>query len=91
MKVPISGICFLRRGEENKIRRLSSSEAIAAIFTQTHTRFKTTEGLENMINVVDSLVRDIPIYELTNRPEPEAAFMSYKAMTSADCEVANEN
>ena len=87
MKVPVAGICFLRRGEENKIRRLPKIEAAAAIITQTLRRFGTPEGLGVMTDIVDELIGDIPVFELINRPEPEAALMSHRAMTSADTEV----
>ena len=86
-RVPIGGICFLRQGEENKIRPLSKIEATAAIISQTLRRFNTAEGLGAMTDLVGRLVSDIPIFELVNRPEPEAALMSYRAMTSTDNEV----
>ena len=82
-KVPIGGICFLRQGKENKIRRLSEIEAAAAIISQTLRRFSTSEGLGVMTNLVESLVREIPVFELVNKPEPEAAILSHRAMTSA--------
>ena len=41
-KVPIGGICFLRQGKENKIRRLPEIEAAAAIISQTLRRFSTS-------------------------------------------------
>ena len=82
-KVPIGGICFLRQGEENKIRRLPEIEAAAAIISQTLRRFSTSEGLGVMTNLVESLVREIPVFELVNKPEPEAAILSHRAMTSA--------
>jgi hypothetical protein len=82
-KVPIGGICFLRQGKENKIRRLPEIEAAAAIISQTLRRFSTSEGLGVMTNLVESLVREIPVFELVNKPEPEAAILSHMAMTSA--------
>ena len=35
IRVPLRGICFLRQGDENKIRRLSGVEAISAVMSQT--------------------------------------------------------
>lgn len=87
IKVSLRGICFLRQGEENKMRRLSDIEAASAIISQTVRRFSTPEELGVMTDLVDRLVRDIPIFELINKPEPEAALMSYRAMTGADCGV----
>ncbi len=86
-KAPLAGICFLRKGEKNEIRRLSKLEAIAAILTQTQRRFNNPDMLGLLMDKLDSLVDSIPIFELINRPEPEAAMMSYNALTGADREV----
>jgi hypothetical protein len=84
MKVPVAGICFLRRGEENKIRRLSPIEGAAAVITQTLRRFGSAEALGVMTNIVDELVSDIPIYELACLPDVSAALLSHRTMTCAD-------
>ena len=83
MKVPLAGICFLKRGTENRIRRLSDKEAIAALLSQTLRRFRHTENLDLLLGHIDKLVREIPIFELENRPEPEAAMLSYETMLRA--------
>lgn len=36
-----------------------------------------------MLDLIEQLVQKIPVFELENRPEPEAAWMSYYAMTDA--------
>ena len=87
MKVPLRGICFMRQGSENSIRRLSSLEATAGIISQTMHRFRTEQGLDRMVELVDLLVREVPVYELTNRPEPAAAHLSHDTMIG----VKNEN
>ena len=79
-KVPLVGICFLKQGEDNVIRRLEKKEIIRIIISQTSHKLKTYEQLDLMLALVDQLVREIPIYELTNRPEPEAARLSYETM-----------
>ena len=80
MKVPIAGICFLKRGDQNKIRRLSPMEALPQVLAQTLRRFKDADRLSLMLSHVDKLVKEVPIYELYNRPEPEAARLSYETM-----------
>ena len=70
----------MKQSKENRIRRLSASEAVERIIWQTIYRFKAEENLDLMLRQVDRLVREIPIYELENRPEPEAARMSYETM-----------
>ena len=82
-KVPLAGICFLKQAQENKIRRLSNAEAVQNIVWQTMRRFRLTENLDRMLTLVDSLVRTIPVFELENRPEIEAAQLSYETMRRA--------
>ena len=81
MKVPIAGICFLKRGEKNEIRRLSKIEAAAAIFTQTTSRFAKPESLDVLLGIMDRVIDSVPIYELKCTPEPEAARLSYEVMS----------
>ena len=80
MKVPVAGICFLKRGDENRIRRLSPIEAVPQVLAQTMRRFKDPDRLSLMLSHVDKLVREVPIYEFYNRPELEAARLSYETM-----------
>ncbi len=79
-KVPLAGICFLRRGQENTIRRLDEMEATARILSQTMRRFRDVERLDLLLSHVDKLVKEIPVYELYNKPEPDAARLSYETM-----------
>ncbi len=83
MKVPVAGICFLKQAQENKIRRLSQTEAISRIISQTIRKFKKVERLDLMLSHVEKLVQQIPVFELENRPEPEAARLSYETMRQA--------
>lgn len=85
-KVPLAGICFLKQAEENRITLLSPTEAMFKIIAQTRRKFYKAETLDNMLSLVDQLVRDIPIFELENRPEPEAAKLSYETMLRASQE-----
>lgn len=79
-KVRLAGICFLKQASQNRIRRLSSGEAVRLVLLQTMKKFAREEPLELLLSHVDRLVREIPIYELENRPEPEAAHLSYETM-----------
>lgn len=79
-KVPLAGICFLKRGESNSIRQLSTVEAIPSVVAQTRRKFKKTELTNLMLQHVERLVTMIPIFELYNKPEPDAARLSYEVM-----------
>ena len=87
MKAPLSGICFLRQGLSNEIRRLDASEAVTRIISQTTCHLSRTDEMDLMLNNVERLVCEIPIYELSNRPEPEAARLSYEAMRRGGMEI----
>lgn len=79
-KVPLAGICFLKQAPENKIRQLTPVEAVQRIISQTRRRFSQLENLDLMLQIVEKLALEIPVFELENRPEPEAALLSYETM-----------
>ena len=79
-KVPLAGICFLKQAPENAIRRLNSVEAVSRFLTQTMRKFSNGANTALLLEHLDKLVREIPIFELENRPEPEAAMLSYQTM-----------
>lgn len=83
MKVPLAGICFLKQAEENRIRRISPREALPKLLTQTISRNLQPEKLDLLLQSLNHLLREIPIFELENRPEPEAALLSYETMRCA--------
>lgn len=81
MSAPIGGICFLKQSDVNKIRKLEKKEAVQRLISQTKHRFSSREKLLTMLSYVESIVESIPIFELQNRPELEAAHLSYETMS----------
>lgn len=79
-KAPLGGICFLKQAKENRIRRLSANEAMERFMAQTIHRFPKVEMLDRMLGYLDMLLREIPVYELENLPESDAARLSYEIM-----------
>ena len=82
-KVPLAGICFLKQAPENRIRRLGSMEALSMFLPQTMRRFKNGSNTMLLLEHLDHLIREIPMFELENRPEPAAAQLSYETMRRA--------
>ncbi len=80
MKAPVAGICFLKQAKENKIRRLSTLEAAQRIIGQTIFKFEDAAMLDKLLVQVEKLVEKIPVFEMENRPEPEAVQLSYETM-----------
>ena len=90
-KVRIAGICFLERGEENRIRRLSKKEALINIIAQT-TRKKLTEiRMDAMLSCVDKLLADVPVYEMECLPDTDAVYTAYAAMRPDNKEKNDED
>lgn len=85
-KIPLAGICFLKQGQENRICRLSTAEALPRLISQTLRRRLNKEQMEKLLVHLEMLVLRIPVYELENRPEIEAAQLSYETM----CQGAKE-
>ncbi len=79
-KVPLAGICFLKQAKENRIRRLSTPEAVQNLLGQTIHRFRTQENMDRCLERIGELVQQIPIFELENRPEQAAARLSSETM-----------
>ena len=90
-KVPLAGICFLKRGEENKIRRLEPKEAFPLLMSQTIFKIQDSGKLDLLLNSMNHLLNEIPIFELENKPVEEAAMLSHKTMLEASEEVFHEN
>lgn len=85
-KIPLAGICFLKRGQENRIRQLSSAEAIAGMMQQTIRFFRSRENLLKMLSHMDKLLTAIPAFELECLPDEAAAKLSHETM----CRKAEE-
>lgn len=85
-KVPLGGICFLRRGETDEIRRLDKKEAMQYVLWQTTSKLKDPNKMTKLLSLVDKLVREIPIFELRCTKEQSAAILSSKTM----CRAAQE-
>lgn len=81
-KWPLGGICFLEKAQENRIRRLSATEALPLVMAQTLHRL-LPQHMELLLASLDSLLREIPVFLLENRPEEAAARLSFETMRRA--------
>jgi len=69
--MPLKGICILKRGTENRIRRV---DAQAQLEMLKHQAF-------NADALVERLVHLVPVWEMECTKDPEAAVVSYEAMS----------
>lgn len=82
-KAPLAGLCFMKKAQQNSIRRLSSLEAMRKVLSQTIYKFQNAESLDKMLPLLEAFLQEIPVFELENRPEPEAVRLSYETMRYA--------
>ena len=79
-QAPLGGICFLKQADHNAIRRLTKREALERVLAQTIRKFPSRQQMDQMLNLLEQLLGEIPVYELENLPEPDAARLSYNTM-----------
>jgi len=79
-QAPLAGICYLKKAPHNQMRRLSSRDAMERIFAQTIFKYPDKQRLMKLFDLMEMLLREIPVYEMENLPVPDAARLSYDTM-----------
>lgn len=82
-RAPVAGICFLKQGKEDHIRRLSREDAIAMLMFQTMRNFGRAAQMDLLLGNIASIVENVPIFELENTATEAAARLSYETMSKA--------
>lgn len=77
--IPLGGIAFLERGEENTIRVMPSAEAVPAMIGQC-LRLVHKGCMAKQLALIDKLLKETPVWLLTCRNDDEAAVVSCGAM-----------
>lgn len=80
VRVPIAGICFLSRGEENSIKKMPPVQAVFSILNQT-VRTQHAVLRQMLLATLDRLVSQVNVYEMQCNMEPEAALLSHRVMS----------
>lgn len=72
-------LCFLKRGEENKIASVPSETAVMAMFSQI---YLPTDGVnaEKTLDLADKFASSVSFFELQCNMHDEAAKVSYNAI-----------
>ena len=76
--VPIAGICFLNRGE-NEIHRIPGIKALKLFMDQT-VRPAKKELMLNAVDVINKILTEIPIYEMSCNMSRDAVMTAYNGM-----------
>ncbi|MBQ9227201.1 MAG: hypothetical protein IJ168_00090 [Eubacterium sp.] len=76
----LSGICYLRRGEENRIRRVTTGEILRDIVKQLYIP-KEAQAVAGTLDLLDGLMRSVPVYVLECNISEDAVKTSFEALT----------
>ena len=79
--IEIKGICIIHRGKENKIRRVQTSEFLTEMLTQMYIP-PEAETTEKTLDMLDTIVRTIPVYILECDISEEAVKTSFETLTN---------
>ena len=80
VRVPVKGIAALERGEDNRICPFGGIQAINTILKQVN-RPKSAEYRIKLMELLDKLITEVPIWKLQCNMDPSAAAVSYEAMS----------
>lgn len=80
ISVPLAGICFLRRGETNRILPYSTEAAVTSIMPQLLIP-DDAPALMATLDMLDGLLTEVPLFELYCTISEEAARIARTAMT----------
>lgn len=78
IKAPIKAVYLIKRGNENKAVRVKAGEVFGEILTQTVIP-SDREQLSELLSLLDSFFRQIPLYVLTCTVSDEAVEAAYNA------------
>lgn len=75
MSAPIGGMVGLIQAKENKINRLDSTHGFVHLFTSVSTMICHSPSYHKILGTVLRLTERVPIYELENLPNDDAALL----------------
>lgn len=80
LRVPLGGVCMLSRGEVNEIEPFTGTKAVFAILEQTARPYSGAARMR-VLELLDKLLQEVPVWKLRCTPTQEAARVSHEAMS----------
>ncbi len=78
--VPVKGVCSLEQAPENEIHRMDLSKIWPVLMRQSY-RPEEPAHVAATLKLLDRLAQEVPMYELRCNMDPEAALVSFEAMS----------
>lgn len=79
-QVPLAAMIVLKQSSENSIRRLSEFEMVSVVMNSVFFPTWYKEGHEAACKTLDGLLKQVPVYELSCRPDEEAVRLTEEAV-----------
>lgn len=79
--VPLGGIVFLSRGEQNRIEKVPAAVIFPLLFSQTY-RPAQTDAQKQTLELLKALCGEVPFYKLACNMQPDAALTAFQGLTS---------
>ncbi len=86
-KAKLKAICFIEQSKSNSIKKIETREAIKLFFEQTMIDLEEKQMLK-FLDILDKILREIPVYKLYCNMSEEAVKLSYNTMKGGN---TNEN
>lgn len=81
--VKLGGICFISRGEEDKVSLMESREAVFKMYHASLRRIDEQQ-LDKELEILQKIAVNIPIYKMECTPTLNAARVAIEAMTKGE-------
>ena len=78
--VSVAALIVLKQAPENSIRELTGFEKVTAVSNNVFYPRWLENGMELCLDVLDHLLRALPVYELSCRPDEEAVALTEKTI-----------
>ena len=82
----MKAIAVLDRGRENEIGRIPVAQAVYSILNQS-IRPSNPDDMEKLMRMLDSILREIPVYRIKCNISGEAARVAYAGMSGGKNEI----
>lgn len=83
LRVPLAGIALMERGERNRIEPCGGIGAVRQLLEQT-VRPADPALSAKLLEMVDNLLKQVPVWKLHCNMEPEAAVVAYETMSKKE-------
>lgn len=81
IKVPLQAIVFIEQSINNNVETLSSREAVKLLMNQSLRPFSSNnDGMSNLLNILDSILKKIPIYRFGCNISMDAVELIYNTV-----------